>query len=108
AQVTGQVRAPGGMQQPYTGSAARIPQAMPPQNWTNQPNTPSPAPQTMLPQATVPKATNTDAKQTGFAIPPASQATWLDQTTGTSTARQTGFTPAASQSRLQPTRLGRQ
>ena len=108
AQVTGQVRAPGGMQQPYTGSAARIPQAMPPQNWTNQPNTPSPAPQTTLPQATVPKATNMDAKQTGFAIPPASQATWLDQTTGTSTARQTGFTPAASQSRLQPTRLGRQ
>lgn len=118
AQVTGQMHAPGGMNQPYSGNAARIPQAMPPQNWTNQPNTPSPAPQSALPQSALPQstlpqsglpnATSTDAQQTGFAIPPASQATWLDQTNGTSTARQTGFTPAASRSRLQPTRLGQQ
>ncbi len=114
---------PGGMQQPYTENAARIPQSMSPQIWANQPNTSSMVPQATVPQATVPQGTvpqgtvpqpvvpnagNANGQQTGFAIPPASQATWLDQATGSSTARQTGFTPATTKSRVQPTRLGQQ
>ncbi|MGI9465884.1 MAG: hypothetical protein ACR2OA_02040, partial [Rubripirellula sp.] len=109
---------PGGIQQPYTENAARIPQSMSPQIWANQPNTSSIVPQATVPQATVPQATvpqavvpnagNANGQQTGFAIPPASQATWLDQATGSSTARQTGFTPATTKSRVQPTRLGQQ
>ncbi|MGI9445589.1 MAG: hypothetical protein ACR2N1_24150, partial [Rubripirellula sp.] len=104
---------PGGMQQPYTENAARIPQSMSPQIWANQPNTSSMVPQATVPQATVPQpvvpnAGNANGQQTGFAIPPASQATWLDQATGSSSARQTGFTPATTKSRVQPTRLGRQ
>ena len=104
---------PGGIQQPYTENAARIPQSMSPQIWANQPNTSSIVPQATVPQATVPQAVvpnagNANGQQTGFAIPPASQATWLDQATGSSTARQTGFTPATTKSRVQPTRLGQQ
>ena len=97
-----------GMQQPYSVNVARTPQSMPPQTWTNRPNTSSPASQATLPQSAFPGATPTDGPQAGFAIPPASQAKWLDQTTGNSPARQTGFTPAAKKSRVQPTRLGRQ
>ena len=114
-QVQGQVQGPatqpalgpGGMQQPYTENAARIPQSMSPQIWANQPNTSSTVPQGTVAQPVVPNAGNANGQQTGFAIPPASQATWLDQATDSSTARQTGFTPARTKSRVQPTRLGR-
>jgi hypothetical protein len=99
---------PGGMQRPYTENAARIPQSMSPQIWANQPNTSSMVPQATVPQPVVPNAGNANGQQTGFAIPPASQATWLDQATGSSSARQTGFTPATTKSRVQPTRLGQQ
>lgn len=103
----------GGGQQAYTGNAARIPQSMSPQIWANQQSTSSPASQQTASQqtasqATVPGAVNTKAQQRGFAIPPSSQATWVDQQTGGSTARQTGFSPAATKPRAQPTRLGRQ
>ena len=108
AQNIGPALAPSGIQQPYPENASRIPQSMSPQIWTNQPSTSPTVPQATVPQPALPGATNTNAQQTGFAIPPASQATWVDQATGGSTARQTGFTPAATKSRVQPTRLGRQ
>ena len=107
------------VQHPYTENAPAIPQSMAPQIWTNQPNDSSSAQQATIrqtqaeqvrgtvPQASSPSAANANAPQTGFAIPPASQATWVDQATGGPSAAQTGFTPAATKPRVQPTRLGR-
>ena len=107
------------VQHPYTENAPAIPQSMAPQIWTNQPNDSSSAQQATIrqtqaeqvrgtvPQASSPSAANANAPQAGFAIPPASQATWVDQATGGPSAAQTGFTPAATKPRVQPTRLGR-
>jgi general secretion pathway protein D len=94
---------PNGLQQPYSENTTGIPQSMAPQNWSSQPNTSRSAP-----QATLPGAANTNVPQTGFAIPPASQATWVDPATNGPSTRQSGYTPTAEQKRLQPTRLGRQ
>ena len=80
---------------------------MAPQIWTNQPNVSSSVGPAVAPPKTLPGPARAAVPQTGFAIPPASQATWVDQATGGSPARQTGFTPAANLSTVQPTRLGR-
>ncbi len=108
ASAAGPARVTGGMQQPQTKNAGRTPQSMSPQIWSNHTGTSSSAAQATGPQSTLPAAASTNAQQTGFSIPPASQATWLDQATSDSTAPPTGFLPAGTKPRLQPTRLGRQ
>lgn len=98
----------GSMQQTQTKNAGRTPQSMSPQIWSNHTGTSAPATQATVPQSKLPTAASTNAQQSGFSIPPASQATWLDQATSDSTARPAGFVPARTKPRLQPTRLGRQ
>jgi len=75
-----------GTQQSNLINPSGVPQSMPPQIWTNQPEASQ-----AVPQATLPRT---------------SQATWVDQVTGKPFAKQSGFTPAAPTSRAQPTRLG--
>jgi len=89
--ATGNAAFGGGMSPTATGIQPRnlahpsgIPQSMPPQNWTIQPES---AP---VPQATL--------KNT-------SQATWVNPASGKRSATQAGFTPAPAL-RAQPTRLG--
>jgi len=113
-QNSGSTLAPGttqsrsSVQQPHTEIASGIPRSMAPQIWTNQPNASSSVAPAVVPPKTLPGPAKAAIPQTGFAIPPASQATWVAQAPGGSPARQTGYTPAAEQTRLQPTRLGPQ
>lgn len=75
-----------GTQQSNLVNPSGVPQSMPPQIWTNQPEDSQ-----AVPQATLPST---------------SQATWVDQVTGKPFAKPSEFTRAAPTSRVQPTRLG--